>query len=55
MAIGIVKIIIKKFPDRQIVIGNFEKKIVTQSIIFLNNPNIINNPKEIDQKKLFIS
>ena len=49
MATGIAKIVKRKFPDRQIVIGNFEKKIVTQSIIFLNNPNIINDPK--NQKK----
>ena len=52
MATGIAKIVKRKFPDRQIVIGNFEKKIVTQSIIFLNNPNIINGPKGIDQKKI---
>ena len=52
MATGIAKIVKRKFPDRQIVIGNFKKKIVTRSIIFLNNPNIINDPKEIDQKKI---
>ena len=52
MATGIAKIEKQKFPDRQIVIGSLEKKIVTQSVIFLNNPNIIIDPKKIDGKKL---
>ena len=51
MATGIAKIEKKKYPDRQIVIGNFEKKIITQSIIFNNNPNIISDPNKIDKKK----
>ena len=52
MATGIARIEKQKFPDRQIVVGNLEKKIVTQSIIFLNNPNIIIDPKKIDKNKL---
>tara|TARA_Y100000588_G_scaffold106378_1_gene116347 strand:- start:290 stop:1159 length:870 start_codon:yes stop_codon:yes gene_type:complete len=51
MATGIAKIQKQKFPDRQIVVGNFKKKIITQSIIFLNNPNIIMDPKKIDKNK----
>ena len=51
MATGIAKIEKIKFPHKQIVIGNFKQKIVTQSIVFLNNPNIIMDPKKIDKNK----
>ena len=40
----------QKFPDRQIVIGNFEKRIVKHSIVYENNPNIT-NPMKIDESK----
>ena len=54
MATGIAKIQKKKNPDSQIVIGNFQNRTITQSIIFDNNPNIITDSKKIDPKvKLF--
>ena len=46
----IAKIEKEKFPDRQIVIGNFQKKLVYYSIIYDNNPNIT-NPDQIDNTK----
>jgi len=57
MATGIAKIQKKKNPNSQIVIGNYDKKIITQSIIFNNNPNIITDSKKIDpsRKLLFIN
>ena len=57
MATGIAKIQKKKNPDSQIVIGNYDKKIITQSVIFNNNPNIITDSKKIDPnlKLLFIN
>ena len=42
MATGFAKIEREKFPDRQIVIGNFEEKTAAQSIIFLNNSYLDN-------------
>jgi len=50
MVTGIAKIEKEKFPDRQIVIGNFHKKLVYHSIIYDNNPNIT-NPRKIDSTK----
>ena len=47
MVTGIAKIEKEKFPDRQIVIGNFHKKLVYHSIIYDNNPNIT-NPRQIN-------
>jgi len=57
MATGIAKIEKKKNPQSQIVIGNFQKKIITQSVIFDNNPNIITDSKKINPnlKLLFIN
>ena len=40
----------KKFPYRQIVIGNFEKKQAYHSIVYDNNPNI-SDCRNIDKKK----
>jgi hypothetical protein len=57
MATGIAKIQKKKNPNSQIVIGNYNKKTITQSVIFNNNPNIITDSKKIDPnlKLLFIN
>ena len=30
----------KKHPNKQIVIGNLEEKIIYDSLIYLNNPNM---------------
>lgn len=40
----------EKFPDRQIVIGDFSKKVAYHSIIYENNPNIT-DPRIIDRSK----
>ena len=40
----------KKFPNRQIVIGNFAKKQAYHSIIYDNNPNI-SDCRSLDKNK----
>ena len=40
MITGFVEQEKKKHPEKQIVIGNLEKKIIYDSLIYLNNPNI---------------
>lgn len=50
MITSIAKIEKEKFPDRQIIIGNYKKKIAYYSIVYENNPNIT-NPENIDNLK----
>ena len=50
MITGLAKIEKKKHPDKQIIIGDFKKKIAFHSIIYENNPNITQADK-IDRNK----
>jgi len=47
---GIVELEHKKYPNKQIVIGNLRENLIFDSIIYLNNPNIIASDK-IDRNK----
>ena len=42
MVTAFAKLEKQKFPDRQIVIGDFKKRLVKHSIVYENNPNITN-------------
>ena len=50
MVTAFAKLEKQKFPDRQIVIGDFKKRLVKHSIVYENNPNIT-NPTQIDESK----
>ena len=50
MATAYAKIEKEKFPDRQVVVGNFKKKIVFESIIYNNNPYITQRV-DLDESK----
>lgn len=47
MATGFARKEKQKFPNRQIIIGDYKKKFATKSEIFLFNPNIV-DPKKLD-------
>ena len=51
MATAVAKIEKGKHPDRQIVIGDFEKKLAYESIIYKNNP-FITEKKNLDKNKI---
>lgn len=51
MATAVAKIEKEKYPDRQIVIGDFEKKLGYESIIYKNNP-YITDQKDLDKNKI---
>ena len=42
MITGIARIEKKKYPNKQVVIGNLDEKKIYHSIIYDNNPNITN-------------
>lgn len=50
MTTAFAKIEKEKFPERQVVVGDFKKKIVFESIVFNNNPNITQR-SELDESK----
>ena len=50
MITGIARIEKKKYPNKQVVIGNLDEKKIYHSIIYDNNPNIT-HVKALDRKK----
>ena len=50
MITGIARIEKKKYPNKQVVIGNLDEKKIYHSIIYDNNPNIT-HVKDLDRKK----
>ena len=50
MATAVAKIEKEKYPDKQIIIGNFEKRLLVESIIYKNNPHITTS-EELDNNK----
>ena len=51
MATYYAKIEKQKYPDRQIVVGNYKTKKALDSRVFFNNPNI-SDPKKLDEKRI---
>ena len=51
MATYYAKIEKQKYPDRQVVVGNYKTKQALDSRIFFNNPNI-SDPKKLDENKI---
>jgi hypothetical protein len=51
MATYYAKIEKQKYPDRQVVVGNYKTKQALDSIIFFNNPNI-SDPKKLDERRI---
>ena len=52
MITGFVEQEKKKYPNKQIVIGNLEEKIIYDSLIYKNNPNITPIDK-VDRNKTY--
>ena len=50
MATYYAKIEKQKYPDRQVVVGNYKTKQALDSRIFFNNPNI-SDPRKLDKNK----
>ena len=50
MATYYAKVEKQKYPDRQVVVGNYKKRKATDYRIFYNNPNIT-DPKKLTQIK----
>jgi len=51
MATAFAKIEKEKYPDRQVVVGNYKTKQALDSRVFFNNPNI-SDPKNLDENKI---
>ena len=51
MATYYAKIEKQKYPDRQVVVGNYKTKQALDSRVFFNNPNI-SDPKKLDENKI---
>jgi ADP-heptose:LPS heptosyltransferase len=51
MATYYAKIEKKKYPDRQVVVGNYKTRQALDSRVFFNNPNI-SDPKKLDKNKI---
>jgi|TARA_B100001964_G_scaffold159511_1_gene175147 hypothetical protein len=51
MATYYAKIEKQKYPDRQVVVGNYKTKQALDSRVFFNNPNI-SDPKKLDKNKI---
>ena len=51
MATYYAKIEKQKYPDRQVVVGNYKTKLALDSRVFFNNPNI-SDPKKLDENKI---
>ena len=51
MATYYAKLEKQKYPDRQVVVGNYKTKKATDSRIFYNNPKI-SDPKKLDENKI---
>ena len=51
MATYYAKIEKQKYPDRQVVVGNYKTKLALNSKVFYNNPNI-SDPKKLDEKRI---